>query len=60
MKIKKKIMYRKPNMGALHGVVGISILKSIRNASKPDHTKLIKECDAREKRILAAIKNGTY
>ena len=53
-------MYRKPNMGALHGVVGISILKSIRNASKPDHTKLIKECDAREKRILAAIKNGTY
>ncbi len=60
---KKKnhvIRYYKPNIGSLRGPIGMSIMETLRNAHKPDLTAAKKECEANERRILAAIKNGTY
>ena len=56
----KPVKYYKPNIGALRGPIGMSIVETIRNAKKPDLSQLEKECEEREKRIMAAIENGTF
>ena len=43
---KHEIRYVKPNIGALKGPVGRSILETIRNTPRPDMTALTKEADA--------------
>ena len=55
--VARMIQYSKPNMTNLHGKVGRSILKTIRNTPKLDRKKLQAEADAFEARILAAQKN---
>ena len=50
----------KPNIGALKGRIGMSIIETIRNTPKPDHTELRKRCDELEAKILAARANGTF
>ncbi len=41
----KEIRYYKPNMGALRGKIGMSIIETIMNTPKPDHSELKKEAD---------------
>ena len=41
----KEINYYKPNMGALRGKIGQSIIETILNTPKPDHTNLKREAD---------------
>jgi hypothetical protein len=41
----KEINYYKPNMGALRGRIGQSIIETILNAPRPDHSELKKEAD---------------
>ena len=41
----REMHYYKPNMGALTGKVGRSIIETIRNAPRPDRTELKKEAD---------------
>ena len=43
----------KPNMSNLHGAVGKSIVNTIRNTPKPDHSELEREAETCKKRILA-------
>ena len=43
-KLKEKHYY-KPNMGALRGKVGESIIETILNAPRPDHSELDREAD---------------
>ncbi len=50
----------KPNIGALHGKVGMSIIETIRNTPKPDRKELEKQCAEIEARVLAAKSNGTF
>ena len=41
----KEINFYKPNMGALRGRIGESIIETILNAPKPDHSALKTEAD---------------
>lgn len=41
----KEEHYYKPNMGALRGRVGESIIETILNAHRPDHSELNREAD---------------
>ena len=41
----KEMRFYKPNMGALHGKIGMSIIETIMNTPKPDHSELKKEAD---------------
>ena len=41
----KEMSYYKPNMGALRGKIGESIIETILNSPKPDHSALKKEAD---------------
>jgi len=41
----KEEHYYKPNMGALRGKVGESIIETILNAPRPDHGELDREAD---------------
>lgn len=58
MKKEHEIRYVKPNIGALHGRIGRSILETIRNTPRPDRTDLEKRADEARARLLAARKNG--
>ncbi len=59
MKKPKEVNYVKPNMGALHGKVGLSIIETILNTPRPDDTELEKECERLEERMLATQRNGS-
>ena len=48
----------KPNIGALKGRVGMSIIETIRNTPKPDHTVSEKRVAEFTKRVLAERANG--
>ena len=41
----KEIHYYKPNMGALRGKIGESIIETILNTPRPDHSELDREAD---------------
>ena len=41
----KEEHYYKPNMGALRGKIGESIIQTILNAPRPDHSELDREAD---------------
>ncbi|NEX00446.1 hypothetical protein SAMN04487829_0013 [Pseudobutyrivibrio sp. NOR37] len=56
----KQINYIKPNMGALHGRIGRSILETILNTPKPDDSKLRERAKEVEALMLEAKKNGTF
>ncbi len=60
MKKVKSIRYYKPNIGALRGKIGLSIIETIKNAHTPDFTELDKQNRERAERIAAARKNETY
>ena len=53
MRRKREIRYVKPNIGALHGKVGQSIIETIMNAQRPDHTELNRLCEEFEKSLKA-------
>ena len=53
MKKEREIHYVKPNMGALHGRVGRSILETIRNTPRPDRTDLKKRAEECKRSLLA-------
>ena len=42
---ERQIRYYKPNVGALSGKIGKSILETIKNTPRPDRTKLKTESD---------------
>ncbi|SDA70762.1 hypothetical protein SAMN02910275_02308 [Butyrivibrio sp. INlla18] len=41
----KEVRYYKPNMGALRGRIGESIIETILNTPRPDHKELDREAD---------------
>lgn len=56
----EQINYVKPNMAALHGKIGRSIIETILNTPKPDDSRLKERAREVEARMLAAKKNGTF
>lgn len=50
--------YVKPDMDNLHGKMGHKIMEYMRNTPRPDDTKLIKEVEEAEARIMELRKNG--
>ena len=58
MKKEHEIRYVKPNMGALHGRIGRSILETIRNTLRPDRTELNRRADAFFESLMAENANG--
>ncbi len=57
MKKPHEITYSKPNIGALRGRVGKSIIETILNAQRPDHTELKKEAEDFVLRLRASRTN---
>ena len=53
----KPITYSKPNMANLHGIVGKSIMKTLREMPEPSMKTLRKDAEACKKRILAKRAN---
>ena len=54
------VKYWKPNMAALEGDLGRSIMEHIRNTPRPDYAKLQAEADEIEARIRKAKEDGTF
>ncbi|AOZ96070.1 hypothetical protein [Butyrivibrio hungatei] len=52
----QEVHFYKPNMGALRGKIGESILETIRNTPRPDHSALKKEADEYLKARMAEKK----
>ena len=50
---KRQRMYYKPNIGALHGRVGRSIMETIMNTPKPDLTEARRKADECRAAMLA-------
>ena len=59
-KRKKAIKYYKPNIGALHGPVGMSIVETIKNTPRSDHAILDQKCEAVKKKAQMALEDGTF
>ena len=55
---KQQSVYYKPNIGALHGKVGRSIMETIMNTPKPDLTEVRRKADECRSAMLADMKNG--
>lgn len=53
----KQIIYSKPNMANLHGAVGKSIMKTLREMPEPSMKNLYADANACKKRILARKTN---
>lgn len=53
MKKPKEVRYYKPNMGALRGKIGESIIETILNTPRPDHSELNRDADEYLKKRLA-------
>lgn len=53
MKKEHEICYVKPNIGALRGRIGRSILETIRNTPRPDRTDLEKRAEECKRSLLA-------
>lgn len=56
--VERKKFYIKPDMNNLHGKIEHKIAEYIRNTSRPDDTKLIKEVEEAEARIAELRKKG--
>lgn len=54
MNHKKEINYIKPNIANLHGKIGQSIVDTIMNAQRPDHSELNRACEEFEKSLNAS------
>lgn len=53
MRKRESIAYYKPNVGALRGKIGKSIIETIMNTPKPDRTKLHEEAEKCRKAMAA-------
>lgn len=56
--VERKKFYIKPDMNNLYGKIEHKIAEYIRNTSRPDDTKLIKEVEEAEARIAELRKKG--
>lgn len=53
----KEVRYYKPDMSALRGRIGKSIIETILNTPRPDHSELNREADEYLRTRLAAKNN---
>ncbi len=50
----------KPNIGALHGHIGMSIIKTIRKTPRPDFTEMDKQICEYSQKVMAEKANEQY